>query len=47
MVRRENMCLVPGSLWSILTLFENKIFVFKVLWMVGECEMNSIGFFVV
>ena len=33
---RENMCLV----------FENDIFDCKVLWVVGKCEWNSVGFFV-
>ena len=27
-------------------VFENDIFAFKVLWMVGEGELNSVGFFV-
>ena len=27
-------------------IFENDIFNYKVLWMVGEDEWNSVGFFV-
>ena len=43
---KENMCLVSGSLLRILKVFENDIFDCKVLWVVGKCEWNSVGFFV-
>ena len=44
---RENMCLVSGSLRRILKFsVENDIFDCKVLWVVGKCEWNSVGFFV-
>ena len=38
---------VPG--WIItdkFEVFENDIFDCKVLWVVGKCEWNSVGFFV-
>ena len=44
---RGNMCLILGSLRRILKfLIINAIFDCKVLWMVGEGEWNSVGFFV-
>ena len=43
---RENICLFSGSLQRILKVFENDIFDWKVLWVVGKCEWNSVGFFV-
>ena len=42
---RENMCLVSGLLRRILKFYGNDIFDCKVLWMVGEGEWNSVGFF--
>ena len=38
---KENMCLVEN-----FEVFENDIFDCKVLWVVGKCEWNSVGFFV-
>ena len=43
---RGNMCLGSGSVAKNLEAFENDIFDCKVLWMVGEREWNSVGFFV-
>ena len=43
---RENMSLVSGSLRRNFEVFENDIFDCKVLWVVGKCEWNSVGFFV-
>ena len=43
---RENMCLVSGSFAENFEVFENDIFDCKVLWVVGKCEWNSVGFFV-
>ena len=39
---RENMCVVSEN----FEVFENDIFNCKVLWVVGKCEWNSVGFFV-
>ena len=36
-----------GILAENFEVFENYIFDCKVLWMVGESEWNSVGFFVV
>ena len=46
---REKMCLVSGSLGRILKflrILQYYIFDCKVLWLVGEGEWNSVGFFV-
>ena len=44
---KENMCLVSGSLLRILKFsVENDIFHCEVLRVVGKCEWNSVGFFV-
>ena len=44
---RENMCLVSGSLRRILKFLRMTFFFdSKVLWVVGKCEWNSVGFFV-
>ena len=42
----ENMCLVSGSLQRIFNFLRITFFDCKVLWMVGEGEWNSVGFFV-
>ena len=41
------MCLVSGSLRRNFEVFENINYIFdcKVLWLVGEGEWNSVGFF--
>ena len=42
------MCLVSGSLQRIFEVFENDIFDCKILWLVGDGEIqgNSVAFFV-
>ena len=43
---RENMCLLSGSFVENFEVFENNILDYKVLWMVGKGEWNSVDFFV-
>ena len=43
---RENMCLVLDITAENCEIFEHEIFDCKVLWMVGEGQRNSVGFFV-
>ena len=40
---RENKCFSFGMNFEV---FENKNLDCKVLWVVGKCEWNSVGFFV-
>ena len=42
---RENMFSF-GIIAENFEVFENDIFDCKVLWVVGKCEWNSVGFFV-
>ena len=42
---RENMFSF-GIIAENFEVFENDIFDRKVLWVVGKCEWNSVGFFV-
>ena len=35
-----------GIIAKNFEVFENDIFDIKVLWVVGKCEWNSVGFFV-
>ena len=42
---RENMFSF-GIIAENFEVFENDIFDSKVLWVVGKCEWNSVGFFV-
>ena len=35
-----------GIIGGNFEVFENDIFDWKVLWMVGKSELNSVGFFV-
>ena len=42
---RENMFSF-GIIAENFEVFENDIFDYKVLWVVGKCEWNSVSFFV-
>ena len=35
-----------GIIVEEIEVFENDIFDYKILWMVGKSEWNSVGFFV-
>ena len=41
----EKICVCFGIIVEDFEVFENNIFDYKVLWMVGKGEWNSVGFF--
>ena len=47
MVVKKKYVFSFGIIAENFEVFENDIFDCKVLWVVGKCEWNSVGFFVV